>query len=164
MVIDTIRKMDKLIIPPEFVFFGTRILVALLIGLIMGAERTLGNHSSGIKTFVFVSVGSCLFSSLSFYLKDIFPTSDPTRILGQIISAVGFLGAGVIFHSNDKTVGLTTSAIILTLTSLGIMVGSGLFLIPVSAAVFLVVVIIFLRWFERILTKKFGKFKTNQNE
>ena len=118
---------------PEIIFFGTRILVSLLVGLIIGIERSLNNHYAGIKTLVFVCIGSCLFASLSFYLTDnIYPDADPTRIIGQIVTGIGFLGAGTIVFNNDKVRGLTSSAMIWTVCSLGVLVGTGFFILLIS--------------------------------
>lgn len=134
-------------------FFGLRAIPALIAGFIMGVERTLSNHPAGIKTIVFVSLGSCLFSSLSFYLHDMFPASDPTRIIGQIITGVGFLGAGAIFHSNDRINGLTSAALVWTACALGVMSGAGLFWVPIFASITLVIIALVLKKIEKFLEK-----------
>jgi len=149
-------------IHPEFIFFGIRIFISLIIGLIVGIERTINNHYAGIKTLVFVSIGSCLFASLSFYLKDIYPGSDPTRIIGQIVTGIGFLGAGTIVYNNDKVKGLTSSAVIWTVCSLGVLVGSGLFLVPIATSILLVIIMSILKWIEKKL-ERFDKQKTKDN-
>lgn len=136
------------------VFFGLRAIPALIAGFIMGIERTLSNHTAGIKTIVFVSLGSCLFSSLSFFLHDIFPGTDPTRIIGQIITGVGFLGAGAIFHINDKVNGLTSAAMIWTSCAFGTMAGCGLFWVPIFASATLVLITIGLKKLEKIIKDK----------
>lgn len=134
-------------------FFGLRAIVALLAGLIMGIERTITSHAAGIKTIVFVSLGSCLFTTLSFYLHIIYPSSDPTRIIGQIITGVGFLGAGAIFQSNEKISGLTSAAMIWVACSLGCMAGANLLWIPLFASITFVVIMIVLKKFEKFLAR-----------
>jgi putative Mg2+ transporter-C (MgtC) family protein len=141
-------------------FFGVRALVAIIAGLIIGIERTLSNHAAGIKTIVFVSLGSCLFSSLSFYLHDIYPQTDPTRIIGQIITGVGFLCGGVIFLNmqDNKISGLTSSAMIWSACALGTMAGTGLFFIPLFASITMVVIVFILKKIEKAI-EKFDKDK-----
>ena len=142
-------------------FFGIRAFFALIAGLIMGIERTISGHSAGVKTLVLVSVGSSMFASLSFYMYSLYPHTDPTRIIGQIITGVGFLGAGVIFQkSNTKISGLTSSAMIWMACALGTIAGSGLFVIPVCASITLVIVIICLKKLEKFL-EKYEKVKMN---
>jgi putative Mg2+ transporter-C (MgtC) family protein len=132
-------------------YFGVRSSVSIIAGLIIGIERTKTNHAAGIKTIVFVCLGSCLFSSLSFYLHEAYPQSDPTRILGQIITGIGFLCGGVIFMSRDqKTIsGLTSSAMIWSSCALGVMAGAGLYVVPLLASITMVAIIVFLRWVEK---------------
>lgn len=142
-------------------FFGIRTLVALVAGLIIGIERTLSGHSAGIKTLVFVSVGSSLFSATSFFLRDIYPTTDPTRIIGQIITGVGFLGAGAIFHSKEKVAGLTSASLIWVSCALGVLAGIGLIIVPMLASITLVLIIVGLKKFEKYIEKIGGKNKNN---
>ena len=134
-------------------FFGIRNAVALIAGLIIGIERTISGHSAGIKTLVFVSIGSCLFASMSFYLHDLYPSTDPTRIIGQEITGIGFLGAGVIFYNKLKLNGLTSAAMIWCVCSLGIIAGSGLIIIPIFASITLVIVALALKRFEKFIEK-----------
>jgi putative Mg2+ transporter-C (MgtC) family protein len=138
----------------EILYFGYRAAAATAIGMLIGIERELSNHKAGIKTLVFVAVGSCLFSSLSFYLHDMYPNSDPTRILGQVVTGIGFLGAGVIFHNQSNEIsGLTTAAIIWTVCALGVIVGAGFFLMPIMAAGAMVIVTTILKKIEKWLEK-----------
>ena len=143
------------------VFFGIRACVALIAGLIMGIERTMSNHAAGIKTIVFVCMGSSLYSSLAFYLHNIYPTTDPTRIIGQIISGIGFLGAGVIYFSQNKVSGLTSSAMIWTACALGTMAGAGLFEVAIFASLTLVAVTLGLKKLEKYLEKYHKQDKEN---
>lgn len=132
-------------------YFGVRAFVALVAGLIIGIERTLSNHAAGIKTLVFVSFGSCMFATLSFYLRDMYPSTDPTRILGQIITGVGFLGAGVIFQQNTRISGLTSAAMIWTAAALGTIAGCGLFMVPIFASITVVAITIVLKRVEKFI-------------
>ena len=144
-------------------FFGERTFVALLAGLIMGIERTLTGHSAGVKTLVFVCMGSSMFTTLSFYLHTLYPSTDPTRIIGQIITGIGFLGAGVIFQQQQKISGLTSAGIIWTSCALGTIAGSGLFWVPIFASITFVVVMLCLKRLESYL-EQFEKDNKNKTE
>jgi len=135
------------------VFFGVRAAVAILAGFIVGLERTMNGHEAGIKTLVFVSLGSCVYSSLGFYLALGNDEIDPTRVIGQIVTGVGFLGAGVIVRTTEKVSGLTTAAIIWMSCSLGAAAGAGLYAVPLFAAVTYIVIVIVLKKFEKFLQR-----------
>lgn len=144
-------------------FFGVRVFFALLAGLVMGIERTLSRRTVGIKTLVFVSMGSAIFTASSFYFSIKYPSVDPTRIIGQIVSGVGFLGAGVVFRNEKGVSGLTSAASIWVACGLGIMAGSGLFYIPFFASMTFVVVMLGLRKFESFISK-FEKEKEEKDD
>lgn len=140
-------------------FFGYRGVVAMIAGLIMGIERERGGHSAGIKTIVLVSLGSSMFAASSFYLKALYPGSDPTRIIGQIITGVGFLGAGVIMKNDSRISGLTSSAVIWMACAAGTLAGIGLIFAPIFAALTFIIIMYFMRRFESTLD---GKNETNK--
>src|SRR2546423_12491584 len=103
-----------------------RVFVALLIGLAMGTERGLRGHAAGMRTMALIAAGSCMFTGLGlipFFGK----TVDPTRIAAQIVTGVGFLGAGSILRLGEDVRGLTTAAMIWVVASLGMAAGLGLF-------------------------------------
>jgi len=135
------------------IYFGTRALVAVVAGFLIGMERTLSGHEAGIKTLVFVSLGSCVYSSLGFYLSAINPTIDPTRVIGQIVTGVGFLGAGVIVRTQAKVSGLTTAAIIWMTCSLGAAAGAGFVAVPLFAAITYLIIVFALKRIEKLLQK-----------
>ncbi len=134
-------------------YFGIRATIAILTGFIIGLERTISGHEAGIKTLVFVSLGSCIYSSLGFYLGAINPAIDPTRVIGQIVTGVGFLGAGVIVRTQAKVSGLTTAAIIWMTCSLGAAAGAGFIAVPMFAAVTYIVIVFVLKRIEKLLQK-----------
>ncbi len=105
-----------------------RLLAALLIGALIGAEREYRGHSAGIRTMGMVALGSCLFTAAGFYLLP-GHTTDPTRIAAQVVTGVGFLGAGAIFRSGDDVRGLTTAATVWVVAALGMAAGFGLFIL-----------------------------------
>jgi putative Mg2+ transporter-C (MgtC) family protein len=111
--------------------------LAILIGGVIGAEREYRDKSAGFRTLIFICVGSTLFTMFSLKFA---PNSDPARIADQIVSGVGFLGAGAILRDHGRVVGLTTAAMIWLAAALGMGVGSGNYLLAsVGAGVSLVV-------------------------
>jgi putative Mg2+ transporter-C (MgtC) family protein len=112
-------------------------LAALVVGLVLGAEREVRGHPAGIRTMALISVGSCLFTGLGL-IPFSGRTVDPTRIAAQIVTGVGFLGAGSILRQGQAVRGLTTAASIWVVASLGMAIGFGYY---VLAAITTVVVL-----------------------
>ena len=127
-----------------------RILVALLIGALIGIEREYRGHSAGIRTMGMVSVGACLFTAAGFYLLPGHAT-DPTRIAAQVVTGVGFLGAGAIFRSGDDVRGLTTAATVWVVAALGMAAGFGLFILAGAGTVIVLGGLVLIRPVERRL-------------
>lgn len=109
-----------------------KLIVASVVGLILGLEREGKHKSLGLKTCVVISITSCLLTLVSIefvvnsYKGISFVGADPMRLASQIVSGIGFLGAGVIFRrDNDVISGLTTAAILWTASGFGIAIGLG---------------------------------------
>lgn len=97
---------------PDFVFnidFLFKILLAIAAGLLIGLEREYKGKDAGLKTNMLVSVGSCVFVFLSLQFQG-GESFDPTRVLSQVVTGIGFLGAGVILKKGATVQGLTTAA------------------------------------------------------
>ena len=97
------------------------IVISVIIGLLIGAEREYRNKSAGLRTFILISFGSCLFTILSLKIG----ISNPDRLAANIVTGIGFLGAGVIFKDDNKISGITTATTIWATASLGMCIGSG---------------------------------------
>ncbi len=110
-----------------------RLTAAMLAGLVVGLERERHYQPAGLRTHMVLALGSSLIMILSIYLPlqylDKFPSSDPTRISAQVISGIGFLGAGAIFRYGFNVRGLTTAASIWTISGIGLAFGAGLYLL-----------------------------------
>ena len=122
---------------PQFLplmnFILPKILVATICGLIIGYDREIKQKVAGIRTNILICVGCTILTSISFYLAKSNPMIDPTRIIGQIITGIGFLGAGVIMKHDDKIVGVTTAAFIWVASAMGILIASvDSFLVPIT--------------------------------
>ena len=91
-----------------------KLIISTICGLIIGYDREKKNKAAGIKTNILICVGCTIFSMMPKFLMVMHPqlNIDPTRVIGQIITGIGFLGAGVIMKNQDKIIGVTTSAFI----------------------------------------------------
>jgi putative Mg2+ transporter-C (MgtC) family protein len=99
-----------------------KLLMAVVVGGMIGAEREYRDKAAGFRTIIFICVGSTLFTM---YSSSLGGPDDPVRIAANIVSGVGFLGAGVILRGNAGVVGLTTAAIIWVSAALGMGIGGG---------------------------------------
>ncbi len=110
-------------ISPEDVL---RIVLAVMAGGLIGIEREFRDKAAGFRTLIFICSGACLFTMLSIKLAS---GSDPTRIAANIVTGVGFIGAGVILRDGGKIIGLTTAAMIWLTAAIGMGIGGGEYLI-----------------------------------
>jgi len=124
-----------------------RLLLATFLGLAIGIERELKRKSLGLKTILVISIVSCLLTIVSIQSAYLFPEGmlaeirmDPLRLAAQIVSGVGFLGAGVILRRGDDTVsGLTTAAIVWGAAGIGIATGAGFYIEAVAGVTLILV-------------------------
>lgn len=108
-----------------------RILLATFLGLMIGIERKNRNKSAGIRTHAIVALGSALIMVVSKYGFWDTPSADASRVAAQVVSGIGFLGAGVIFIRNNLVNGLTTSAGMWATAGIGLAMGSGLYVVGI---------------------------------
>jgi putative Mg2+ transporter-C (MgtC) family protein len=112
--------------------------------LLLGIEREYHGHPAGIRTMALVAIGSCMFTALGF--EPIFGHNvDPTRIAAQIVTGVGFLGAGSILRQGEYVRGLTTAASIWVAASLGMAVGFGYYVIAAFTTVVVIITLVAIR-------------------
>jgi len=139
---------------PEFIPLITlllpKVIIATICGLIIGYDREIKQKVAGIRTNILICVGCTILTSISFYLAKDNPNIDPTRIIGQIITGIGFLGAGVIMKHDDKIIGVTTAAFIWVISSIGILIAvTNSFFIPIILTFGLLIIS---RIFEKVET------------
>lgn len=116
-----------------------RIVTACLLGLIIGHERKNRNKSAGIRTHAIVAMGAALIMVVSKYgFKDI-PNYDAARVAAQVVSGVGFLGAGLIFVRNNLVSGLTTAAGVWATAGVGLALGSGMYEVGIASALLIII-------------------------
>ena len=124
-----------------------RLLLAAVLGGLIGIEREIRDKPAGLRTNILICVGSTLFMSLSTQVAQLLG-GDPTRIAAQIISGIGFLGAGAVLHSHGFVLGLTTAATIWVVAGVGMALGSGMYLVAAFATAMSLVTLYFLSFIE----------------
>lgn len=123
-----------------------RVLLAILLGGAVGLERERRHRPAGLRTFMLVSVGSCIFTILSLHG---FLGGDPGRVAAQIVTGIGFLGAGVTIQRKGTVYGLTSAAAVWAVAAIGMAVGTGnLFMALFGTAAVLIVMGLMRRWFK----------------
>ncbi|MBC7461186.1 MAG: MgtC/SapB family protein [Thermoleophilia bacterium] len=133
-----------------------RLALAVALGGLIGVEREWRDRTAGLRTHILVCLGSAAFTIVSAYgfrewAVDVSSTtrpnisSDPTRIAAQIVTGIGFLGAGAIFRSDDGVRGLTTAASLWIMAAIGLAVGAGYYELAIEATVLILLVLIGLR-------------------
>lgn len=127
-----------------------RILLSMLIGGVIGAERESSNKSAGFRTMILISLGSCLYTIFSLIIGH---NSSPDRIASNIVTGIGFIGAGVIFKYGNGVQGITTAAAIWLTAALGMGIGGGYYLASVTGCVLALVVLIAFTKLEHIIDK-----------
>ncbi|MEW9052791.1 MAG: MgtC/SapB family protein [Neobacillus sp.] len=136
--------------------------ISAVFGLIIGLERELKRKPVGLKTSLVISVVSCLLTIVSIESAYMFPNSDdvritmdPLRLAAQIVSGIGFLGAGVILRrGNDSISGLTTAAMIWGAAGIGIAVGAGFYIEAFIGVALLIISVEFLPFLMKLIGPK----------
>ena len=121
---------------------GIQIVTALFLGGLVGLDRERKMKSAGIKTNILICLGACLYTSISILNIPAGSMADPNRIAAQIVSGIGFLGAGAIIQSRGHVVGLTTAATIWVVAAIGLTIGSGY---PFVAILFTITILVVLK-------------------
>ena len=138
----------------EITEFLMRLGIALLAGLIIGFERQWQHKNAGLRTNMLVTTGAAIFVllSLKMYAKE--PSIDVTRIIAQVVTGIGFLGAGVIFREGTNVHGLTSAATIWCSAAIGCMAALGYFKETIICTILVVVVNAFLEPLDEWLKKR----------
>lgn len=122
-------------------------MVAILLGAAIGLERERRRHPAGFRTLAMVSAGSCLFTLLGAALFH--GSTDPTRIAAQVVTGVGFLGAGAILREGGGIKGLTTAATIWVVAAIGMAAGFGVYVLAVGGTALVVGALVAMRFLRR---------------
>ena len=125
-----------------------RLLLAAACGGVLGFEREIKQKSAGLRTNMLISLGSAMFTLMSYELADGL-NADPTRIAAQIVTGIGFLGAGAIIQGGSGVRGLTTGTGIWVAGAIGLACGAGYYLIAGAVTAFTLMVLIIVGGIER---------------
>ena len=140
----------------ELKTFIIRIFICFILSTLVGLERQYRHKTVGLRTNVLVSLGAFMFVSMSFNTI----TSDTTRIAAQVVSGIGFLGAGVILKDGNRIKGLNTAATLWCVASIGVLTASGMVIEATIGTLFILISNILLR----IVSQKImNKIKTQEN-
>ncbi|HWV32577.1 MAG TPA: MgtC/SapB family protein [Dyadobacter sp.] len=112
---------------PEDIY---KLLISFALGGIIGAEREYRSKSAGLRTLILIAMGSTLFTILSIKIS-----SDAGRIAANIVTGIGFIGAGIIFRENNRVVGITTAAIVWVTAAVGMGIGAGFYEVTICCFV-----------------------------
>lgn len=124
-----------------------RLMLAALLGGMIGLERQLRHKPAGLRTNLFICFGAAMYTVLSSELSGKFG-GDHTRVAAQIIPGIGFIGAGSILHARGSVVGLTTAATLFVVASVGMAAGGGLYVTAIFATGLILIALELLRRFE----------------
>jgi putative Mg2+ transporter-C (MgtC) family protein len=127
-----------------------RFLLAALWGGLVGAEREYRSKSAGFRTMIMISIGACFFTMMSSFIG---AGSNPDRIASNIVTGIGFLGAGVIFRGENRVNGITTAATIWAVAAVGMGIGAGKYFAAGCASILILVVLALLSYFETAIDR-----------
>jgi len=128
-----------------------RLVVALVLGAVVGLERERQERAAGLRTVTMVSLGSCLFTIVGAYG---FANTDPSRVAAQIVTGIGFLGAGTIFLRKDLVRGLTTAATIWAVAAIGMAAGTARYFEAAFTTLLILAVLMVLKPIEKRFFKR----------
>ncbi len=131
-----------------YVGIGIQVLTALILGGLVGLDREQKMKAAGLKTNILICIGACLYTTISMIVaKNASGMVDPNRVAAQIVSGIGFLGAGAIIQGRGNVIGLTTAATIWVVAAIGYTIGAGY---PFAATIFSLTVLVVLRMLKPI--------------
>jgi putative Mg2+ transporter-C (MgtC) family protein len=131
------------------------LLLAIVFGGFIGAEREYRGKPAGLRTNTLICLGSCIFTIISASIG----SSEPARISAQIVTGIGFLGAGAIIHSGIGIQGLTTAAVIWLVASIGMACGAKMYTLAAVSTLLTLAILLVLPWLE----KQIGKTNRQEN-
>ena len=146
----------------DTVEFWIKIALSLLCGGIIGLERQIKGKPSGIRTSIFICLGTNIFISIG--LANSGANVDATRVLGQVVTGIGFLGAGVIIAREGLVVGITSAAVIWVLAGVGSMIGFGYFVQAIVISLTTLLILVGIGFVENRSSSLRGGFYSKNND
>ena len=144
----------------NLVSITVRLVLAMVVGGIIGIERGKQGRAAGMRTHILVCIGSALVSLIGFYSSTVLNSGgDPLRIAAQVVSGIGFLGVGtILMKGRFQITGLTTAAGLWTSAAIGLALGAGFYEGALVAAVLAIVTITLVHFLEYRINKKYSRF------
>jgi putative Mg2+ transporter-C (MgtC) family protein len=147
-------------VTPELTFadqldLALRLAVGLALGAVIGFERELHSQPAGFRTHSVVALGAAIFTVVSAFGFDGIG-ADPTRIAAQIVSGIGFIGAGTIIQARGQIRGLTTAASLWSVAGIGMAAGAALYWVAVIGTVLMLVILSLFDWAESYARRRMG--------
>lgn len=140
--------LNEMIVEAFRLDLAAKLAIAVLIGGGVGLEREIKGKPAGLRTNILICVGSALLMDLSMSIAATHG-GDPGRIAAQVVTGIGFLGAGTILHTRGQITGLTSAATIWVVAALGLTIGAGYFVEALGSTITVMVVLIGLGWVEK---------------
>jgi len=129
-----------------------RLILSMVLGMVVGAERKRKGQIAGIRTFALISMGACLAMLLSIYVPQVYlglKNGDPGRIAAQVITGIGFIGGGAMIHMKGAVKGLTTAAGIWMTAIIGMAVGIGMYMCSIGATILILLTLVTFEQYEK---------------
>lgn len=138
-----------------------RLILAVVLGGLVGYQREASDRPAGFRTHILVALGSALFTLISAFPFDGLEASDPTRIAAQVVTGIGFLGAGTIIRRENIVIGLTTAASLWAVAAVGMAAGIGYYSAAVSGTALILITLAVLKPIERRLAAGAGEISVD---
>lgn len=136
-----------------------RLAIAAALGMFVGIERERQNQPAGLRTHTILAIGSCLAMTISINLamqfQPMVPNGDPARLAAQVVSGIGFLGAGAILRYGTSVKGLTTATSLWTIAMVGLAIGAGHFFSGIATTGMLLIILVLLNVIEKKWVRSF---------
>lgn len=134
-----------------------RLIISFILGMLIGLEREGHDQPAGLRTHILISIGATLVMLISIFIPQTFrdfQNGDPGRIAAQVVSGIGFLGAGAILKFGVDVKGLTTAASIWAMAAIGLAVGAGMYIVSLVGVVVILFALTVMNFFEKRVFKE----------
>ena len=138
-----------------------RLALGIALGGVIGWERELQRQPAGFRTHTLVALGACLFTLVSAFAFG--GVGDPARIAAQVVTGIGFIGAGTIIRHEGSVRGLTTAASLWAVAGVGMASAAGMWVVAIAATVLIVVVLAIFDWLEKAMKRRLGLDETQSD-
>lgn len=150
----------------DYVEILTKVGLIILLSGIIGIDREIRHKPAGAKTHILVGIGSTIFMMVSIYIYMQYKETtqvDPGRIAAQVVTGIGFLGAGTIIQSGGSVMGLTTAASLWSVAGIGLAVGCGMYQLAIIVTISVLFILFLTNKISEIIEKQVDKIRKEKN-